>query len=96
MSEQITFNRNDWTGKNANLTADGDKFVLNGLDSKLAHWRMTTTKDDLIKMVNQKTGIAYLGFQNFQSKWFSFRAGTVSREDKNPMVAFAQLMWNLV
>lgn len=95
MSEKITFYKSNWTDDLATLTVDEDKFILDGLDSEFSRWRMTTD-DGLIKMINQVTGIAYLGFQNFRSEWFGFQANGVSREDKNPMVAFAQLIWNLV
>ncbi len=79
------------------MSPNGENFTLDDMDNEFANWEMTKDEDlNLIKMVNLVTGRTMVGFQDFRSEWFCFEEMGVSREDKNPMIAFAQLMWNLV
>ena len=95
-NEKITFNRSDWTSREATLTANKNEFVLDGMPDELSSWflRPHSRDHELIVISNTKRNLHYHG--NFFRGKYYFNQFGVEREDKNPMVAFAQLMWNLV
>lgn len=89
----ITFNRSDWSGSIGTIFPVGpDTFEIENIDDQ---WLMEKCEDDknVIVMTNTKDGRKYYGVK-CNKDWLFSEAGC-QRENEDPRIAFAQMMYNI-
>lgn len=88
--EPITFNREDFSGSTGTVFPTGpNTFTIEDIDGR---WTQSTGTD-VITMADE-AGRQYLAYK-YRSKFY-FAEGNCEREDEDPRVAFAKLMYSIV
>lgn len=88
---EIIFNRDNC--KEGILIVRGNQFRIDGMSHEFAHWEMDQ-ENGQVTMTNRILGTKEIGHQD--GDLYYFKEFGVEREHKNPMIAFAQLMWHIV
>ncbi len=89
-ASRIYFNRHDWTGLLGIIYPTGpDTFTIKDVDG---NWLMTRNEDVVVMTDIEKTR-EYHGFKSNEKYYFAEMG--CEREDADPRIAFAQLMYNL-
>lgn len=91
-TQRIIFDRNDSSDKEGLLIVEGSQFIIDGMTYKFAHWRMSQESARVI-MTNRILDTIEVGYKD--GELYHFHQFGVERKHKNPMVAFAQLLWNI-
>ena len=93
--ETITFNKGNWSGKSATISVQENTFELFGYKFTLEFTEFEGVKGFKVVSPSWEYPLAK-GYED-KGIWYSYDlSGMLSRDDKSPFVAAAQVLCNLI